>query len=644
MSSGIKFVKNTFWIIGSRIVQMALGLIISILSARFYGPTNFGIISYVESYIAFFASIVSLGINSVVVKILIENPREYDKVMGTSLLLRVLSSVLCSIATIAIVSILNKDNPLYFVISLLESAVFLGQAVEIINYWYLYKLNSKIPSIISTIAYLIVSAFKLYIIFTGKSIVWFATATTLDYLLIAIMLITKYLKDNRGGIKVSKDYIPKILSRSYHYIISGLMIAIYSQTDKIMLKHFFDESYVSYYSVSLVLTSAFSFVLVAIIDSSATIIYKINSSSEKELTNRRIKQLYSTVFWLAFIYSSFLCIFSNIAIDLLYGQDYNYAITTLRILCWQLPLSYLGTARNVWLLCNKKENYVKYLTLIGACSNLLLNFVFIPPLGANGAALATVLTELIINVIMQIIIPPLRTNGKLVLCSIFMIDVLNKKEIKAIGKRVIRTSKINRYGIVLMGHHVCENSLIDKYSVSSDSFEQFIINNKDSFTSIDNYVNKKDKKKIVLTFDDGFEDLYSLVYPCLKKYNIPFCGFVSADLLDCPGYLKKEEIKEMIDSGLFTLGSHGSTHSIVTGLTERDLKYEVLTSKEKLESFFDVEVSYYAFSHGQFNNRIIKVIEESGYKSSFTASIYGKNKRKFLLPRIELSAFLKNDY
>ena len=63
-----KEVKNAGWIIGVRVVQMLCSLLVSILSARLLGPSNYGLVSYGITYTTFFMSLCTLGINSVIVK------------------------------------------------------------------------------------------------------------------------------------------------------------------------------------------------------------------------------------------------------------------------------------------------------------------------------------------------------------------------------------------------------------------------------------------------------------------------------------------------------------------------------------------------------------------------------------------------
>lgn len=78
-----KFLSNTFWILGGQIVKILISFVISMLTARYLGPSNYGVINYVGSYIAFFTSLVGLGLNGVIIYELGNHRDEEGEILGT---------------------------------------------------------------------------------------------------------------------------------------------------------------------------------------------------------------------------------------------------------------------------------------------------------------------------------------------------------------------------------------------------------------------------------------------------------------------------------------------------------------------------------------------------------------------------------
>ena len=67
-----KNLKNSYWIIGAQIFQMILSFIVGAISARYLGPENYGTLNYTASFVAFFSTIVTLGMDSVVISKIIK--------------------------------------------------------------------------------------------------------------------------------------------------------------------------------------------------------------------------------------------------------------------------------------------------------------------------------------------------------------------------------------------------------------------------------------------------------------------------------------------------------------------------------------------------------------------------------------------
>ena len=83
-----KEIKNAGWIIGERIVQMLISFLIGILSARYLGPDNYGSLNYTASFITFFTSVATLGMDGVIIKKMIEHPDKEGNLIGGSIILR----------------------------------------------------------------------------------------------------------------------------------------------------------------------------------------------------------------------------------------------------------------------------------------------------------------------------------------------------------------------------------------------------------------------------------------------------------------------------------------------------------------------------------------------------------------------------
>ena len=408
-----KEVKNAGWIIAGRVVQMILSFFISVFTARYLGPSNYGIINYAGAYVAFFTSLCTLGINSVIIKEFVDNPADQGKAIGTTIVLRAFSSLLSSIMIVGIVGIIDPGEPVTIIVSALCSIALVFQVFDTINYWFQSKYQSKVTAIATFIAYIVTSVYKIILLILQKSVIWFAFASSVDYIILAICLFQAYRTHDGPKFQFSWTKGKYLLGKSYHYILSGMMIAIYGQTDKLMLKQMLSETSVGYYSLASSVNLMWCFVLQAIIDSIYPTIMTLYKNKDKEGFERKNRQLYAIVIYVSIFVALMFMIFGKFAVVLIYGAEYEPSADLLKIIAWYTIFSYLGVARNAWIVCTNTQKYLKYIYISAAITNVILNLAFIPLWGAAGAAVASLMTQILTGMILPCFIKPMRPNVKL---------------------------------------------------------------------------------------------------------------------------------------------------------------------------------------------------------------------------------------
>lgn len=197
---------------------------------------------------------------------------------------------------------------------------------------------------------------------------------------------------------------------------------------------------------------------------------------------------------------------------------------------------------------------------------------------------------------------------------------------------------------VLMLHHVDDGN-ITPVSDCIIQYDQFIrlLKQDRKFMQMSDYLTFKAQNngKYLLTFDDGLEDVFRVVYPVLKAREIPFTIFVPVDLLDTPGYISIEQLKEMAKDPLVTIGSHGVSHRVMTTLSVGEQELELVESKKTLQRIIGKSVDVYAYPHGQFNSDTIKLLKKLNlYKAAFGVTGHPTNcfteSNRFDLPRFNI--------
>jgi peptidoglycan/xylan/chitin deacetylase (PgdA/CDA1 family) len=139
------------------------------------------------------------------------------------------------------------------------------------------------------------------------------------------------------------------------------------------------------------------------------------------------------------------------------------------------------------------------------------------------------------------------------------------------------------------------------------------------------------KKRIILTFDDGYSDIFVNALDIFKRLSGRAIIFLVAGKIggvndwdsSCElagkSLLSWEQIDELAKSGV-ELGSHSMTHPDLTKLKSKELEREIRESKRILEERLGNPIDGFSYPFGLFNNQVISALKDAGYKWAVTTS------------------------
>jgi peptidoglycan/xylan/chitin deacetylase (PgdA/CDA1 family) len=134
-------------------------------------------------------------------------------------------------------------------------------------------------------------------------------------------------------------------------------------------------------------------------------------------------------------------------------------------------------------------------------------------------------------------------------------------------------------------------------------------------------------KTVVLTFDDGYENNYTVAYPILKKYGFPATIFVIVNYLGQEKefyglpfrFLTAPMLVTMADSGLITIGSHTMNHLAFSNVRDKKVLWEEIRgSKVALENILKRPVLAFCYPNGEYTDIAKKLVQRAGYEVGVT--------------------------
>ena len=389
-----KFLSGTGWQVANQIYSMVLSLVVGSITARYLGPANYGLIGYGQSLVTLFVSFSTLGMNGVVVKELIQKPEERGEIIGTAFLMRFISSLSCMGMIAGLLCVVEPGNTVLLIITFLQSFALVIRAFEAFSYWFQAKLEYKFISIASMIGYTVVCIWRIALLANNVSVEWFAASSCVEYVVSSIVVVSCFIKRYRTKMSFKLQTAKRLFKQSYHFILSGIAISLYTQVDKIMLGALLDTKAVGYYTAATTIATLWEFVPVAIINSAKVLILEKKGKDEKEYT-RLLSLLLCGISVMSLAVSLVLVLFGRLAIYILYGNEYLVAYAPLTILMWSTGFAMIGSARgSTWILAENLNKYSKYYVFISSAVNIVLNAVLIPKWGLNGAAIATLISQI----------------------------------------------------------------------------------------------------------------------------------------------------------------------------------------------------------------------------------------------------------
>jgi O-antigen/teichoic acid export membrane protein len=333
--------------------------------------------------------------DGVVVAEMVKNPERENTVLGTALVMRLAASILCFFGIWGIVLVLEPGNKLLQTVTMLQGIALIFQTSEVLNFWFNAHLEMKYVTLAEILALTLANIWRISLLANSASVQWFALSSSILAFACGICVIIFFVKKNGFHLRVNFNEGRRIFGKSYHFIINGLAVTLYTQIDRIMLGKMVSEEAIGFYAAASTIAVMWEFVPPAITNSANPLLQELYGKN-KEKFEEKYQILLLGITFLGIVVSFGFTVLGKLAVYILYGREYFAAVPALAVLIWSTAFAMIGTARAIWVIATGKNKYVKYYTSIGAVMNAVLNAFIIPRWGITGAACTTLFTQMFI--------------------------------------------------------------------------------------------------------------------------------------------------------------------------------------------------------------------------------------------------------
>jgi len=392
-----KYFVNTAWMLTEQILRIAGVLLVGVWVARYLGPEQFGIFSYAIAFTSIIAVIAKLGLDVILVRDLVGHPEIRNAYLSTAFWLKLAASLLMIFCLAASISLITSDQNTNFYILILAGGIIF-QSFEVIDFYFQSQVLSRYASICKIIQLGISTILKIVLVNVEAPLIYFVIVIVFDQISLYLTLFVAYQRQKLGSLFIHFNIAlaKELLKTSWPLMLSGLTVALYMRLDQLMLKEMMGAKEVGLYSAGVRLSEAWYFIPVMLTSSMFPAMANAKKISRK-LYLERLQQFSTSMTWMAIIIASLVTCFPELIIHLLYGDAFQDATQVLVIHVWGAIFVYLGIASGVFFTLENYTYKVLYRTILGLASNIALNLILIPRFGISGAAYATVISQFLVN-------------------------------------------------------------------------------------------------------------------------------------------------------------------------------------------------------------------------------------------------------
>ncbi len=403
--------RDFLTMLADRAIRMVVGVVMAGLTARYLGAEVYGWLNYAGAVAAFGVAVAQLGFDGIAVRELVKQPAQAAVIMGTVLVYRWVTGLVLALGLAASAGWLGEGESVQTALIRIFALSALAPALGVPLFWFQAQTRSRIAVFWNLVACVASAVLRWWLIAAKAPVEALAWASLLE--MAAGGLLTGWAMFSKGGrVHFTHSFAMgrKILAESWPLLVGALAATVYMKTDLIMLKWLADDAAVGLYSAASRLSEiAYAIPYLA----GASYMAKLTAEAVHPRNFSRVIERYFRVSagW-GYLLAIAGIILAPWLLKVIFGEAFAAAGTIARIHLVTVLFVCVSVARGRVLIINGWTKFAMCTALGGGALNVVLNLVFIPLWGAEGAAAATVLSHALAAVGSTLLYAPARELGR----------------------------------------------------------------------------------------------------------------------------------------------------------------------------------------------------------------------------------------
>lgn len=390
-----KIAKNTSIILAGNLTFKIISMFVVIYLARYLGAANFGKYNFVYSYVAFFGTLTDAGIQTTLVREMSRNPLKAPELFGNAFFIKLIFTFIAIILSMATITIMSYPKDTTYFIYIASLCLLFTSISNLYGTVFQTNLKMKFDALAKIISRIISAGLILWIIYVQGTLIQVVFATSFSDVIKTLINYVSARNLIKPKLEIDLNVWKYLLRESIPLAFFNVIWIFYYQIDIIMLSFLQNDTAVGIYSAACKLNEPIGFIAEALVISLFPIMSSLFvHSKDKLITVSGLSIKYILIVVLPVVI--FTTILAPKIVILIYGTQFSNSVFAFQVLIWSLLSTSLNCFLGHLLISIGKQKLNTFNYLFCATANIILNFILIPILSYNGAAIATLITSVLL--------------------------------------------------------------------------------------------------------------------------------------------------------------------------------------------------------------------------------------------------------
>ncbi|HLD86611.1 MAG TPA: flippase [Candidatus Nanoarchaeia archaeon] len=399
METARRISRNAAYLGAAEIISRALQFAVMLAAARFLSQGDFGKFNFALS-LAFIAMILAdLGINQLLVRTVARNKKALEKYVFNGMIIKVFLALISGLLVYTALGVFGYAQETRTVVYIIWLFAILGTFTELLYSIFRAFERMEFDSALKIARMVLLTSISIVILLKGMGVVAFSIAfVAVEAVVVAsgfAIASTLFMKKQLSVSLIDASYMKRMLCDALPFGLAIVFGSIYFYISGVMLSVMEGDVAVALFSSAYNIVLALLFIPTVYTNAIYPVLCRYYASSKENL-----ELLYDRSFKYLLIaglpISVGLYALSDDIIALLYGESYAGASLVLKIISGYIFLKFLNFHLGITLYATNRQKQRMWGQGITALVNILLNLFLIPRYGIAGAAISTLITEIVL--------------------------------------------------------------------------------------------------------------------------------------------------------------------------------------------------------------------------------------------------------